>query len=135
MGRRPGSRPHGHASIQGRVVASRAKAVYDTTIGWRFVNPRMKARHGVDSMPETAENVVSEFHIERQAQDRMAWPASSRPWRCGAALQPRVRRMPPPIGPDQACNAVNLTRTHPHAPLLDVVLRGRRGARLDPAAP
>jgi 3-oxoadipyl-CoA thiolase len=51
---------------------SRANAVYDTTIGWRFVNPRMKALHGVDSMPETAENVAAEFGIDRAAQDRMA---------------------------------------------------------------
>ena len=51
---------------------SRTNAVYDTTIGWRFVNPAMKALYGVDSMPETAENVATEFKIERQAQDRMA---------------------------------------------------------------
>jgi acetyl-CoA C-acetyltransferase len=51
---------------------SRANAVYDTTIGWRFVNPLMKASCGVDSMPETAENVAMEFGIEREAQDRMA---------------------------------------------------------------
>ena len=51
---------------------SRANAVYDTTIGWRFVNKLMKAMHSVDSMPETAENVATEFKIEREAQDRMA---------------------------------------------------------------
>ncbi|MDO8284112.1 MAG: 3-oxoadipyl-CoA thiolase [Rhodoferax sp.] len=51
---------------------SRSNAVYDTTIGWRFVNKLMKAQYGVDSMPETAENVATDFHIEREAQDRMA---------------------------------------------------------------
>ena len=51
---------------------SRNNAVYDTTIGWRFVNRLMKALHGVDSMPETAENVATDFKIEREAQDRMA---------------------------------------------------------------
>jgi 3-oxoadipyl-CoA thiolase len=51
---------------------SRANAIYDTTIGWRFVNPAMKAAYGVDSMPETAENVAVDFKIEREAQDRMA---------------------------------------------------------------
>jgi acetyl-CoA C-acetyltransferase len=51
---------------------SRANAVYDTTIGWRFVNRLMKQMHGVDSMPETAENVATDFRIEREAQDRMA---------------------------------------------------------------
>ncbi len=50
----------------------RANAVYDTTIGWRFINTLMKAQYGVDSMPETAENVAQEFGIERAAQDRMA---------------------------------------------------------------
>ncbi|MFG6485341.1 3-oxoadipyl-CoA thiolase [Roseateles sp. BYS78W] len=51
---------------------SRANAVYDTTIGWRFVNKAMKAAYGVDAMPETAENVAADFGIERGAQDRMA---------------------------------------------------------------
>ena len=51
---------------------SRANAVYDTTIGWRFINKRMKELYGVDSMPETAENVATDFKIERDAQDRMA---------------------------------------------------------------
>ncbi len=51
---------------------SRNNAVYDTTIGWRFVNKRMKELYGVDSMPETAENVATDYKIEREAQDRMA---------------------------------------------------------------
>ena len=51
---------------------SRSNAVYDTTIGWRFANPAMKALYGVDSMPETAENVATDYKIERAAQDRMA---------------------------------------------------------------
>jgi 3-oxoadipyl-CoA thiolase len=51
---------------------SRNNAVYDTTIGWRFVNKLMKEKYGVDSMPETAENVATDFKIEREAQDRMA---------------------------------------------------------------
>ena len=50
----------------------RANAVYDTTIGWRFVNRRMKEAYGVDAMPETAENVATDYRIEREAQDRMA---------------------------------------------------------------
>ena len=50
----------------------RSNAVYDTTIGWRFVNPLMKAQYGVDSMPETAENVAEEHGISREAQDRIA---------------------------------------------------------------
>jgi len=50
----------------------RNNAVYDTTIGWRFINKLMKEQYGVDSMPETAENVATEYKIERDAQDRMA---------------------------------------------------------------
>jgi acetyl-CoA acyltransferase len=51
---------------------SRSNTVYDTTIGWRFVNALMKAQYGVDSMPETAENVAADFGISRADQDLMA---------------------------------------------------------------
>ncbi|MCB1448656.1 MAG: 3-oxoadipyl-CoA thiolase [Nitratireductor sp.] len=51
---------------------SRSNEVYDTTIGWRFVNPLMKKQYGVDSMPETAENVAEEFGISRADQDAFA---------------------------------------------------------------
>ncbi len=57
---------------------SRSNAIYDTTIGWRFVNKLMKERYGVDSMPETAENVATDFRIEREAQDRMALASQTR---------------------------------------------------------
>lgn len=51
---------------------SRHNTVYDTTIGWRFVNPLLKAKYGIDSMPETAENVAEQYHISRADQDRFA---------------------------------------------------------------
>jgi acetyl-CoA acyltransferase len=51
---------------------SRAADIFDTTIGWRFVNPLMKSKYGVDSMPETAENVAEEFDVSRQDQDAFA---------------------------------------------------------------
>jgi len=51
---------------------SRAGSLQDTTIGWRFINPRMKALYGVDAMPETAENVATDYGIGREDQDRMA---------------------------------------------------------------
>ncbi|MFQ6690182.1 acetyl-CoA C-acyltransferase, partial [Bordetella pertussis] len=51
---------------------SRNAAIYDTTIGWRFVNKLMKAQYGVDSMPETAENVADDFKISRADQDKFA---------------------------------------------------------------
>jgi 3-oxoadipyl-CoA thiolase len=52
---------------------SRSTAIFDTTIGWRFINPLMKAQYGVDSMPETADNVASEFKIGRSDQDLFAF--------------------------------------------------------------
>jgi acetyl-CoA acetyltransferase family protein len=51
---------------------SRSNAVYDTTIGWRFVNPKMKAAHGIDSMPQTADNVAAEYGVSREDQDAFA---------------------------------------------------------------
>ncbi len=59
-------------SPKAETAFSRSNAVYDTTIGWRFVNKAMKELYGVDSMPETAENVATDHKIERAAQDRMA---------------------------------------------------------------
>jgi 3-oxoadipyl-CoA thiolase len=57
--------------VMGKAEAafSRAAEIFDTTIGWRFVNPLMKSRYGVDSMPETAENVAEDFKVSREDQD------------------------------------------------------------------
>ncbi|WP_439629087.1 3-oxoadipyl-CoA thiolase [Shinella sp.] len=57
---------------------SRANAVYDTTIGWRFVNPKMKKAFGVDSMPETADNVATDFAVSREDQDAFAARSQAR---------------------------------------------------------
>uniref|UniRef100_UPI0028B16FA0 acetyl-CoA C-acyltransferase n=1 Tax=Paracoccus sp. TaxID=267 RepID=UPI0028B16FA0 len=57
---------------------SRANAVYDTTIGWRFVNPAMKAQFGIDSMPQTADNVAADFAISRADQDAFAARSQAR---------------------------------------------------------
>jgi hypothetical protein len=57
---------------------SRTAQIYDTTIGWRFVNPLMKAKYGVDSMPETAENVAVDFAISRADQDAFALRSQQR---------------------------------------------------------
>jgi 3-oxoadipyl-CoA thiolase len=56
----------------------RAAEIHDTTIGWRFVNPLLKAQYGVDSMPETAENVAEEFGVSRADQDAFAWRSQMR---------------------------------------------------------
>ncbi len=57
---------------------SRTMKMEDTTLGWRFVNPRMKAKYGVDSMSETAENVADEFHVSREDQDAFAFRSQQR---------------------------------------------------------
>jgi len=57
---------------------SRAAKIEDTTLGWRFVNPLMKAKYGIDSMPETAENVALEFNINREDQDAFALRSQQR---------------------------------------------------------
>lgn len=57
---------------------SRSNQVEDTTIGWRFVNPKMKADYGIDSMPETAENVAEEFQVARADQDALALRSQQR---------------------------------------------------------
>jgi acetyl-CoA acetyltransferase family protein len=57
---------------------SRAAEIHDTTIGWRFVNPKMRDRYGIDSMPETAENVAREFRVSRADQDAFALRSQQR---------------------------------------------------------
>jgi acetyl-CoA acyltransferase len=57
---------------------SRSAEIHDTTIGWRFVNPRMRERYGIDSMPETGENVAAQFNIARADQDRFALRSQQR---------------------------------------------------------
>src|SRR4051812_44700262 len=66
--------------VQGKSTEAfgRAAEIYDTTIGWRFVNPLMKAQYGVDSMPETGENVAQDFQISRQDQDLFAFRSQQR---------------------------------------------------------
>jgi 3-oxoadipyl-CoA thiolase len=66
--------------VQGKSAEafSRQAEIYDTTIGWRFINPLMKAQYGVDSMPETAENVAEEFQVTRADQDAFALRSQQR---------------------------------------------------------
>jgi acetyl-CoA acyltransferase len=64
---------------------SRNAETFDTTLGWRFVNPLMRAKYGVDSMPETAENVAEEFHVGRADQDAFAYRTQQRWARANAA--------------------------------------------------
>jgi 3-oxoadipyl-CoA thiolase len=63
----------------------RSADVFDTTIGWRFINPLMKSQYGVDAMPETGENVAEEFQVTRADQDAFAWRSQQRAGRAIAA--------------------------------------------------
>src|SRR5471030_308010 len=66
--------------VQGKAqeVFARSAEIYDTTIGWRFINPLMKAQYGVDAMPETGENVAEEFQVTRADQDAFALRSQQR---------------------------------------------------------
>src|SRR6478736_4648047 len=66
--------------VMGKAEAAfqRSAEIYDTTIGWRFINPLMKAQYGVDSMPETGENVAEEFQVSRADQDAFALRSQQR---------------------------------------------------------
>lgn len=71
--------------VQGKATEAFARSadIFDTTIGWRFINPLMKQQYGVDSMPETGENVAEEFQISRADQDAFAIRSQQR---AGAAI-------------------------------------------------
>ena len=73
--------------VQGKAqeAFARTAEIFDTTIGWRFVNPLMKSQYGVDSMPETAENVAEEFQISRADQDAFALRSQQRAAKAAAA--------------------------------------------------
>ncbi|MEA2936520.1 MAG: 3-oxoadipyl-CoA thiolase [Alphaproteobacteria bacterium] len=64
---------------------SRTSETYDSTLGWRFINPLMKSQYGVDQMPDTAENVAEEFQVARQDQDAFAWRSQQRAGKAMAA--------------------------------------------------
>ena len=109
----------------------RANAVYDTTIGWRFVNRLMKEKYGVDAMPETAENVAAEYRIEREAQDRMAL-ASQR--KAVAAQQAGFfdAEITPVTVPQKKGEAVLVTRDeHPRETSLEALSRLKAVVRPD----
>src|SRR5207344_1770441 len=73
--------------VQGKApeAFARTAEIYDTTIGWRFVNPLMKQQYGIDSMPETGENVAEEFQVTRADQDAFALHSQQRAGKAIAA--------------------------------------------------
>ena len=110
---------------------SRSNAVHDTTIGWRFVNRLMKEKYGVDSMPETAENVASEFKISREDQDKMALASQLK---AVAAQQAGhlAREITPVTVARKKGEALSVNQDeHPRATSLDVLARLKPIVRLD----
>ena len=102
---------------------SRNNSVQDTTIGWRFINPLMKKMYGVDSMPETAENVADDFKISREDQDRMALDSQNK----AAAAQANGRlakEITPVFIPQKKGDPIVVTQDeHPRATTIDVLAK------------
>ncbi len=98
---------------------ARANAVHDTTIGWRFVNKLMKAQYGIDSMPETAENVAVDYKIERAAQDRMALASQQKAAAAIAAGHLAREIVPVHIAQKKGDPIVVDTDEHPRATTLE----------------
>ena len=100
---------------------SRSHSIQDTTIGWRFINPLMKSAHGVDSMPETAENVADDYKINRADQDQMALRSQNK----AAAAQANGRlakEITPVIIPQKKGDPIVVSQDeHPRATTIDVL--------------
>jgi 3-oxoadipyl-CoA thiolase len=100
---------------------SRSNAVHDTTIGWRFINPLMKQAYGVDSMPETAENVADDFKINRADQDQMAVRSQNK----AAAAQASGRfakEITPVVIPQKKGDPIIVTQDeHPRATTMEIL--------------
>ena len=101
---------------------SRSNAVYDTTIGWRFVNPRMKAQYGIDSMPETAENLATDFAIARADQDALALRSQAR-YAAAAARGFYREELLPVTVPGRKGDTVVEADEHPRETTLEALAR------------
>ena len=112
---------------------SRGNAVYDTTIGWRFVNPRMKAQYGVDSMPQTADNVADDYGVNRADQDAFALRSQQR-WAAADAAGVFAEEIAPVSVPQRKGDAIVMDRDeHPRPDTTAeklTKLRGINGADL-----
>jgi 3-oxoadipyl-CoA thiolase len=100
---------------------SREAAIYDTTIGWRFINPAMHKAHGTDSMPQTGQNVADDYGVSREAQDKMALASQAK----AAAAQTNGRlaqEITPVTIPQHKGDALVVDRDeHPRATTLDTL--------------
>ncbi|SMH34554.1 3-oxoadipyl-CoA thiolase [Azospirillum agricola] len=99
---------------------ARAADIHDTTIGWRFVNPLMKAKYGVDSMPETAENVAEDWRISRADQDSFALLSQQRAARAIAGGR-LAKEIVPVVVKGRKGETVVTTDEHPRATTLEAL--------------
>ncbi|CAJ0878640.1 Beta-ketoadipyl-CoA thiolase [Ralstonia sp. LMG 32965] len=110
---------------------SRDAAIYDTTIGWRFINPLMKAQYGVDSMPETAENVATDYKVNREDQDRFALrsqASAARAQEDGTLAQ----EITPVMVPQKKGDAIVVSRDeHPRATTMEALAKLKGVVRPD----
>ncbi len=102
---------------------ARNVTLYDTTIGWRFVNPLMKTLYGVDSMPETAQNVADDYKISREDQDKMAFASQDKAARAIAAGVFRDEIIPVTIPQRKGDPTVVDTDEHPRATTLETLAK------------
>jgi 3-oxoadipyl-CoA thiolase len=111
--------------VQGKSAAAFARTaeIFDTTIGWRFINPLMKAQYGVDSMPETAEHVAQEFGISRADQDAFALRSQSRASAAQASGRLAAEIIPVTIAQAKGDPVVVDRDEHPRATSLDALAR------------
>ncbi|MBA3596005.1 MAG: 3-oxoadipyl-CoA thiolase [Methylibium sp.] len=110
---------------------ARSSKIEDTTIGWRFVNPKMKAAFGIDSMPETAENVAAEFQVSRADQDAMALRSQQR-WQAAHAAGFFEGETVPVLVPQKKGDPVLFTvDEHPRATTIEALARLKGVVRPD----
>ncbi len=110
---------------------SRSAKIEDTTIGWRFVNPLMKARYGVDSMPETAENVAADFGISRADQDAFALRSQQRTAAAIAAGRLAAEIVPVSIAQKKGEALLFGADEHPRATTLETLAKLKGVVRAD----
>ena len=110
---------------------SRAAKIEDTTIGWRFVNPLMKARYGIDSMPETAENVAQEFGVSRTDQDAFALRSQQRAAAAIAAGRMAEEIVPVSVAQKRGDPVMMSTDEHPRATSLEALAKLKGVVRPD----
>lgn len=110
---------------------SRDANLYDTTIGWRFVNPLMQAQYGVDSMPETAENVATDYRVNREDQDRFALRSQANAARAQADGMLAQEITPVTIAQKKGDPIVVERDEHPRATTLESLAKLKGVVRLD----